>query len=139
MIEGSPVKMARNSMKYYFSSPSIRASLLWSIGKFKKDSQVMGILMENAVFNTLYKINVYQPNLIQNIYYGDDPGSPDFKIETPHGIIFIECGWGRKGSRQVSTSKKQKFSIVVSNVKSPQMDKERQVLYIPREMFLLMG
>ena len=139
MIEGSPVKMARNSMKYYFSSPSLRASLLWSIGKFKKDSQTMGLLMENAVFNTLYKINIYQPNLIQNIYYGEDPGAPDFKIETPNGRMVIECGWGKKGSRQVSNFKKQKFSIVVSNVKSLNMDNENQVLYIPREMFLLMG
>jgi len=138
-IEGSPTKMARNSSKYYFASPCIRAALLWSIGKFKKDSQIMGLLMENAVYNTLNKINIYQPNLIQSIHYGSDSGDPDFKLFTLNGKMLIECGWGRKNSRQVREKNNERFSAIVSNVKSPKIDKENNVLYVPRELFLLMG
>ncbi len=139
MIEGSQTKMERNSSKYYFASPCIRAALLWSVGKFNKESNTMGLLIENAVYNTLYKIKIYQPNLIQAINYGDSSGDPDFKILTSKGKMLIECGWGGKTSKQVKEKNNERFSLVISETKSPSMDKENNVLHMPRELFLLMG
>lgn len=139
MIEGSQTKMERNSSKYYFASPCIRAALLWSVGKFNKESSTMGLLMENAVYNTLHKIKVYQPNLIQSINYGDSSGDPDFKILTQKGKMLIECGWGRKTSKQVKGKNNERFSLVISETKSPSVDKENNTLHMPRELFLLMG
>lgn len=139
MIEGSPTKMVRNSSKYYFASPCIRAALLWVIGKFNKDSATIGLLMENAVYNTLHKIMVYQPNIIQSIHYSENSGEPDFRLYTLNGKMLIECGWGKKDSRQVKELNKERFSVIISNINSPQIDKQNDVLYIPRELFLLMG
>ena len=138
-IDGAPARMERNSSKYYFSSPSIKASLLWQIGKFNNSSDVMGNLLENAVFNTLEKIRIYQPNLIQSIHYGDNPGDPDFKIITPRGKMIIEVGWGKKSCKQVKEKGSKNFSVIISKEIIPRMDRENDVLYLPRELFLLMG
>ena len=113
--------------------------LLWSVGKFNKNSDTMGLLMENAVYNTLHKVKIYQPNLIQAITYGDSSGDPDFKVITSNGKMLVECGWGRKTSKQVKGKNTERFSLVISETKSPSIDKENNTLHIPRELFLLMG
>jgi uncharacterized protein len=138
-ISGAPSKKERNSLKFYFATPSIRASLLWTMGKFKRESDIMGLLLENASFNTLQKIKAFQPNLIQDISYSDKSENPDFKLITQNGEMLIECGWGSKGSRQVDKENRENFAIVICNVASPAIDKDRNILYIPREVFLLMG
>lgn len=138
-IEGSAAKMARNSYKYYFASPTIRCSLLWSIGKFARDSKNFGLLLENAVYNTLKKTKTYQPNLIQNISYLEE-GKPDFKITSGGKKMLIESGWGEKSAEQIKKEMKPeyKFSLIVSNVASPRLDKENKIIYLPLELFLLM-
>lgn len=137
-VGGPPTKMERNSPKYYFASPTIRAALLWNIGKFKKDGDTIGYLMENAVFNTLHKIRTYSPDVIQNISYNKEAGAPDFKVKTKSGEMMIECGWGKKTVKQMKNQNKKKFGIIVSNIKEPKMDKETNSLYVPKEIILLM-
>jgi len=140
-VEGSAAKIARNSSKFYFASPTIRAALLWMIGKFSRDSKILGLLLENAVFNTLKKIKIYNPNLIQEIYYTDSPGEPDFKVLNAGKIMIIEAGWGDKRISQLKKSKSQndKFSVMVSNTKSPSIDKANNIIFVPKELFLLMA
>ena len=136
-IDGSPTKMERNPPKYYFASPTIRAALLWNVGKFRKDDGTLGYLMENSLFNTLYKIRTYSPNIIQNISYNKEQGTPDFKIKTQSGEMMVECGWGKKTNRQMKNQNKKKFGIIVSDIKEPRIDKETNSLYVPKEVILL--
>jgi uncharacterized protein len=138
-VEGSAAKMARNSYKYYFATPTIRSSLLWMIGKFTRDSKTIGLLFENAVFNTLNKIMIYSPNTIQNIYYIKEDGRPDFKIVAGDKKMFVECGWGNKYTKQITSLKEPdiKFSLIISDVPIPRLDKENKIIFVPRELFLL--
>ncbi len=138
-VEGSPAKMGRNSPKYYFASPTIRAALLWSIGTFQKNSGTIGYLLENAVFNTLYKLKTYSPDIIQHIAHDSEAGNPDFKVTTSLGKMLIECGWGRKSSRQMKSKDDKRFGIIISDVREPKLNKETNSIYIPREIMLLMG
>ncbi|MEK6932719.1 MAG: AAA family ATPase [Nanoarchaeota archaeon] len=139
-IEGSAMKVMRNSMKFYFPSPTIRASLLWGIGRFNKESKIVGLLLETAVFNTLYKIKEYQKNIIQEIYYSENPGEADFKVISKNRKIIIECGWGNKDQSQINKTNainQSKTSFIISNVKTPLIDKKNNLIYVPKEMFLL--
>ncbi|MBI4117048.1 ATP-binding protein [Candidatus Pacearchaeota archaeon] len=140
-IEGSAARMARNSYKYYFATPTIRSSLLWMIGKFSKDSKNLGLLLENAVFNTLNKIKIYNPNLIQDIRYMDGDTKPDFQLITGGKKMLVESGWGDKGTKQINSEDNQnsKFSIIVSNIHYPKLDNDKKIIFIPKELFLLMS
>jgi len=51
----------------------------------------------------------------------------------------VECGWGKKGIKQVKNFSGKHFSIVISDVKFLRMDKENNLLHVPMELFLLMG
>lgn len=138
-IEGSAAKMARNSYKYYFATPTLRSSLLWMIGKFNRDSKSLGLLFENAVFNTLNKVRIYNPNLIQSINYLDGEEQSDFIITCAGKKMLVECGWGEKNTKQIKPEKDFRFSIIVSNTSSPKLDKEKNIIFIPKDLFLLMS
>jgi predicted AAA+ superfamily ATPase len=132
-------KQERNRRKYYFASPSIRASILWTIGKFNRNSDTMGLLLENGVFNSLHKTKIYT-NLIQEISYPEEQyKSCDFVITTPNGKIVLECGWGIKTSEQIAKTmqlEKAIYGIIVSD--SPEkLEENNNVLFIPKEIFFL--
>jgi len=109
-------KVERNSRKYMFSVPSIRSALIWNQGKFKKSSEVLGKLLEDAVFNTLKREQIFSKNVI-GISYPESQNS-DFIIKTSWGKIIIECCWGDKdvkGIIKVMKEEDASFGIIVSD------------------------
>ncbi len=135
---GSVKKSERKSKKYYFASPSIRAAILWNIGKFKKDSSTLGLLLENGIFNSLNKARIFT-NFIQGISYPEQNNGEvcDFVIQTQRGKIAIECGWGNKTSEQVRKtmdSVNAIFGIIVCDTEL-KLDKKNNVVYVPKELF----
>lgn len=135
---GSVKKSERRSRKYYFASPSIRAAILWNIGKFKKDSATLGLLLENGIFNSLNKARIFT-NLIQGISYPDQNNGKvcDFVVQTQRGKVVIECGWGNKNIEQVKKTMESVnaiFGIVVCDAEL-RWDKENNVVFVPKELF----
>jgi len=137
-IEGPITKVERNSRKYMFSVPSIRSALIWNQGKFKRSSEVLGKLLEDAVFNTLKREQIFSKNVI-GISYPESQNS-DFIIKTSSGKIVIECCWGDKdvkGIIKVMKEENASFGIIVSD-NGEKFLEEENILYIPKEIFLLL-
>ncbi|GEM_PF-4807876 len=138
----STMSIVKKSKKYYFMTPTIRAAILWNIGKFNKTTEILGLLLEDAVFNTLYKIKVFT-NLIQSIDYPkeDDNKSCDFIVQTPTGKIALECGWGIKDISQIKNiiiKEKTKYGIIVDGSTERLIEKDN-ILFAPKEIFLMMA
>lgn len=138
----STMSIAKKSKKYYFMTPTIRAAILWHIGKFNKTSETLGLLLEDAAFNTLYKIKVFT-NLLQSIDYPkeDDGKSCDFIVQTPTGKIALECGWGIKDVSQIRNmliKEKAKYGIIVDGSTERLAEKDN-ILFVPKEIFLMMA
>jgi len=139
LISSDSVKKSeRRSRKYFFASASIRAAILWNIGKFKKDSPTLGLLLENGVFNSLNKVKIFT-NFIQEITYPEQNNNKtcDFIIQTQRGKVVIECGWGNKNAEQIKKtmdSVNAIFGIIICDTEL-RLDKENNAVYIPKELF----
>lgn len=123
--------------KHYFTTPTIKSALLWNIGRFSKESTTLGPLLETSVYNVLTRCKELTQH-IQHLCFDFQKGSADFVVTTATGYIPIECGWGNKGAQQIKNTMSQiksKYGIVVSDrVESI----EENVIFIPKEIFLLM-
>ncbi len=140
--KGDSLKKVTVPSKYYFMHPTIRASLLWSLGKFKKDlpmndARFFGIFLEDVVASVLLR-NKETGNIIQDFFYDNsDKTAADFCITTPTGNVALECSWGTKDTSQVRKTMenfKCKFGLVIS--KTNKVVSKDNVLTIPRELLL---
>jgi uncharacterized protein len=136
-----PLKKTNVAHKYYFMHPTIRAALLWSLGKLKKDlpqndPAALGILFEDIIAFTLFK-NKQRNASILNVAFGDLDGGADFIIKTNEGKIALECCWGRKGASQVRKSIERegcKYGISAFNTAAVSL--HENLIAIPRELLL---
>ena len=122
--------------------PTIRASLLWSLGKFKRDipmndSSIFGSFLED-ILASIFLRNKETGNIIQDFFYDNSKNaSADFCINTPTGNIAIECSWGSKDTSQVRKTIEKfkcKFGILIS--KTNQVTLKDNIITIPRELLL---
>jgi len=137
----NPLKKMNVPSKYYFMHPTIRASLLWSVGKFKKDlllndAEYFGMFLEDILASTLLR-NREKGRIILEVSFDSQKGGSDFVIKTPKKNIAIECCWGKKDCGQLIKTIERfkcKFGILVSKVNSVTIDSN--IITIPRELLL---
>lgn len=137
---GSPSKKIRTSSEYYFLSTQIKASFFIDNGDLSRDPrQYLGILTENLVASTLYRLK----NLLNNRYaisYDSKKGGVDFIITTISGkVVPVEVGIGKKNKKQIINAINNynaDYGIIISNTTN-QIVKEKNIIYIPLLTFSL--
>jgi len=135
---GSVGKVVRKEAKYRFLAPAIRSALLWSIGK-NITQEMYGKLFEDVV--SLYLQKIAKTGKSISFYYDSQRNGADFIISLADGSrIILEVGYGDKGISQIKTSLKKvmpKYSLLVSE-RSLELDAENNIVFIPKQFFLLM-
>lgn len=138
---GGAGKMIRKPSKYYFSSPSLTASINFTLGKHTpNNNDYKGILAENLVASTFFRLKntISKPN---GIFYPAEKGMADFIITTFEGDkIPVEVGAGKKGTKQVEKTMNAyncEYGIVVSKATNL-IKKEDDVIYVPLTTFSML-
>ncbi len=138
---GGAGKIVKKPSKYYFLSPSITASINFTLGKHTPGSnEYMGILAENLVASSFFRLNntISKPN---GIFYPAEKGMADFIITTFEGDkIPVEVGIGKKGTKQVVKTMNTyncDYGIVVSTA-TDLIRKEDDVIFLPLTTFSMM-
>lgn len=138
---GGAGKMVKKPSKYYFLSPSITASINFTLGKHTPNSNdYMGILAENLVASSFFRLNntISKPN---GIFYPAEKGMADFIITTFEGDkIPVEVGIGEKGTKQVTKTMDAyncEYGVVVSRT-TDLVRKENDVIFLPLTTFSMM-
>lgn len=138
---GGAGKRVKKPSKYYFLSPSITASINFTLGKHTPNSNdYMGILAENLVASSFFRLNntISKPN---GIFYPVEKGMADFIITTFEGDkIPVEVGIGEKGTKQITKTMNAyncEYGIVVSKT-TDLIKKEDDVIFVPLTTFSMM-
>lgn len=134
---GGPEKIANAAWKYYFTAPVLQAALMWRIGKLTKTSETLGPLLETAVANVLWRINVPRTRVISGLYYDYRKGGADFVVKTPHGLVVIESGWGDKPTRQVKQTMESVSAYMGIVVAGSVEGISNGIISLPKEIMLL--
>ncbi|MDI6701719.1 ATP-binding protein [Methanothermobacter wolfeii] len=134
---GTAGKAVRKPRKYYFLSPSIKASLNFILGRYAPEkNEFLGPLAENLVASSFFKMK--EIGILNGILYPADPGSVDFLLSRADGeIIPVEVGVGRKSKGQLKKAIKRyksNYGILVSN-RSQIIEKEGNMIQIPLTTF----
>lgn len=135
---GSVKNMVSSSWKYYFTTPAVKAALLWSAGKFEKSSEKMGWLLETYVADVLWKKKLLEPNVVNDFFFLSQKGFADFLIKSGDNMIIMECGWGEKNARQAAGPMETfnaGLGIIVSKT-GPKVD--GNIIFIPLRLFFMM-
>lgn len=134
----SASKTIRSAWKYYFLSPSIKASINYMLGKYiQTDRQLLGLLAENLVASYFFrtKETVRTPN---GIFYDPKKQGVDFILTKFNGeIIPVEVGVGKKNKRQIKkaiNNYKSEYGVVISNATTT-ITRDEDVIYIPLTTF----
>ena len=138
---GGAGKTVKKPSKYYFLSPSITASINFTLGKHTPNSNdYKGILAETLVASSFFRLNntISKPN---GIFYPVEKGMADFIITTFEGDkIPVEVGIGEKGTKQVIKTMNAyncEYGIVVSKT-TDLIKKEDDVIFVPLTTFSMM-
>ena len=133
--------MLRASKKYYFLSPSINASINFTLGKHTpNNNDYLGILAETFVASSFFRLNktLSKPN---GIFTPTQKGMADFIITTFEGDkIAVEVGIGEKGQSQVKKTMNKyncQSGVVVSSTTNL-IEKEGDIIFLPLTTFALM-
>lgn len=136
----NPLKKMTVSPKYYFTHPTIRAALLWDVGKFKKEpllnsNNTFGAMIEGLLASTFLR-NKEVKKYILDISFDSRSKSADFIIKTSSGKIALEVTWGDKNDSQIKKTmenNKCKFGILVKRTNKVSI--EGKIITVPRELF----
>ena len=138
---GGAGKMIKKPSKYYFLSPSITASINFTLGKHTPTkNDYMGILAENLVASSFFRLNntISKPN---GVFFPAEKGMADFIITTFEGDkIPVEVGIGKKGKKQVIKTMNAydcEYGVVVSKA-TDLIKKEGDVICLPLTTFSMM-
>jgi predicted AAA+ superfamily ATPase len=135
---GGAGKTIRKPWKYYYLTPSLKASINYKLGKYDPRKKLLkGILTENLVASYLFRKQETE-RIPLGIFYPPDKGAADFLIMNVKGdLVPIEVGIGTKKDSQVQRSinkYKSEYGIVISNSTS-KITKTGQVIHIPLTTF----
>ncbi|NUM32952.1 MAG: ATP-binding protein [Candidatus Brocadiae bacterium] len=135
---GSSYAQVRKPSKYLFTSSAFRAMEYGFIANIAQIDIQKGKLLEDIVGLYLMRLLKDQPEY--SLTYDSGKGGADFIVGFQSSKIVIEVGYGKKGIKQaILTAEKvePKYSLVVAegNLK---MDKEKKIVYVPLEYFLLL-
>ena len=138
---GGASKMIRSPKKYYFLSPSINASINFTLGKHTpNDNAYLGILAETYVASTFFRLNktVFKPN---GIFTPTQKGMADFILTTFEGDkVAVEVGIGKKGESQVKKTMNKydcHHGVVVSST-TTLIEEKGDIIFLPLATFGMM-
>lgn len=139
-VYGSSSKREKKSKEYYFLSTQIKSSFFLKMGDVSSNyKQYLGILLENLVAASLYRLNKQHGNSIE-MYYDSKKGGVDFIVKNlTNNPIPIEVGIGKKDKKQIKTAIKRynaDYGIVISD-KTEHVLREDNIIYIPYTTFSL--
>jgi hypothetical protein len=127
----------RAPTKYYLASSSLKAAILDRLVPDIHRSETIGELLETAVFSSI-RNNLGTAGVGHRVYY--DPEGCDFIVSLESGVsVPIEVKKGEEDSSQLSASIKKAgagMGIMISS--SREARSEGKILYLPKELFLLM-
>ena len=136
---GSVSSRVRKPSKYTFFASSVRASLFNMLGTSMGESVYTGKLLEDVVAMYLHRVFVYSN--VWHLSYDSEEGGADFILTRAGRNIVFEVGLGSKDGRQVlktlKKTGKDSFGVVVSADRLS-INKEKTIVTVPLEMFLLM-
>ncbi len=132
---GSLGKAVRKTPKYKFLAPALRAAILNRFGFLDVDEKTLGNLLEDAV--ALYLYLMARENL-GSVTYDAEKGGADFILSTPRGKVVVEVGWGEKDDRQVRKTMRKIKAERGLVVHGGEVRREGEVIWLPKEWFLLM-
>jgi len=110
------------------------------LGTFK-ESEDIGLLFEEYIASTLYKIQITHSMLNIKVFYDPNKNGADFLIKTNNNkIIPVEVKFGKsqKGEKQVKSSMKRyksNYGIVIGDY---ELEFRDNILYVPKELFLIL-
>lgn len=137
---GGAGKMARIPKKYYFLSPSINASINFTLGKHTpNNNDYMGILAETYVASSFFRLNksISKP---KGIFAPPEKKMADFIITTAEeDKVAVEVGIGKKGKSQLKRTINKygcERGVVVSSATSL-IKKEDDIIFLPLTTFSL--
>jgi len=137
---GSEEKISRKQRKYYFITPTIRFMIKDDLGTFK-ESEDIGLLFEEYIASTLYKIQITHNMLNIKVFYDPNKNGADFLIKTNNNKIIpveIKFGKSQKGEKQVRNSMKRYKSNYGIIIGDHELEYKDNILYIPKELFLIL-
>ena len=130
----------RKASEYYFLATQIKAAYFITNGDVSNDyRQYMGILLENLVATSLYKL---QENYNDGfgVCYDSRKGGVDFIIKSfNQKAVPIEVGIGKKNKKQITKAINKynsDYGIVISN-KTDYITKDENVIFVPAITFSL--
>ncbi|WP_323736950.1 AAA family ATPase [Methanosphaera sp. ISO3-F5] len=137
---GSTSKREKKSKEYYFLSTQIKASFFLMKGDVASNyKQYLGILLENYIASTLFKLIKQHGDSIE-IYYDPKKGGVDFIIkDLTNKPVPIEVGIGKKNKKQIKSAIKKynaDIGIIISD-KTDSIIKDENIIYIPYTTFSL--
>lgn len=128
----------RDAWRYYFVSPTIKASLLFKYGRLDMSDRTMfGELIEHTVASSFFKMmkTIGHPN---GIFFDSQKGGADFLLTMGDKLIPVEVGLGDKTKKQTAqTSQRYKnidHRLIISNTEETQID--NKTIYLPLKTFL---
>jgi len=137
---GREEKISRKQRKYYFITPTIRFIIKDDLGTFK-ESEDIGLLFEEYIASTLYKIQITHNMLNIKVFYDPNKNGVDFLIKTNNNkIIPVEVKFGKsqKGEKQVRNSMKtykSNYGIIIGD---HELEFRDNILYMPKELFSIL-
>jgi predicted AAA+ superfamily ATPase len=124
--------------KYYFMSPTLLSALQYLNGRTTITPQQQGLLWENAVASSLFKL-CYTTGTVYNLYY--DPrndGNVDFILQNPllGNVIPLEVGLTKDQSqiKDAVDYYKATYGIVISDFETVEV--QQSIIKIPFWLFL---
>jgi hypothetical protein len=137
-VFGGAEKKLSKPPKYVFLAPMVKAAFLWNIGRFNKETEVYGELLEDVA--VLYFLRAEHSKKILNVARRWGEGEADYAITTyDRKKIAIEFSFGSNKTKEqvLNTSQKinAKYGIVVSGT---ELKIEDNTVFIPKRYFLLM-
>lgn len=136
--QGSHMSQIRQSDKYLFTTPAIRAMYFTLTGSIRASQQVLGHLLEDAV--GLYLRRIFgERSLTTSITYGSTQGSADFIVRNRQSVFVIETGLGKKSLKQIEQTDHvpdNRIGIIIAN-DDLCLNKEKNTVVIPIREFLL--
>jgi hypothetical protein len=135
---GSNSTRLRKTPKYKFLAPCVKAAFLSTMGSNLDSREILGQLLEDTYL--MYMLILKSKGVISDFCHLPRKGSADLSITARDGSrIIVEIGYGRKGSSQIIStmeSHSAKYGVVISN-RELELEENRNILFIPRELALM--
>ncbi|WP_407381591.1 ATP-binding protein [Methanobrevibacter sp.] len=138
---GGASKMIRSPSKYYFLSPTLNASINFTLGKHNPNNRdYLGVLAETYVASTFFRLKntISKPH---GIFAPTGKGMSDFIITTFEGKkVAVEVGIGNKDKSQVKKTMNKygcDYGIIISSTTNL-IKRDGDVIFLPLTTFSLM-